>query len=163
MAIGGTRLFEDEHSVICLWAERSCHRGLLLQERRSNDRSGRQKTINKRFDMKLKITLGLLVAGLVLAAAPASLLAQNGPGPGPKGNGYGGPPQTEQERAARQAACLEKNGGVCPNGGPQKACPGGMGQGRGAGKGWGKGLRDGTGPRAGNGTCPLASPKAGTK
>ena len=113
--------------------------------------------------MKLKVTLGAMIAGLLLIA-PASLFAQNGPGHGPKGCGYGGPPQTEQERAARQAACLEKNGGVCPNGGPQVNCPaGGKGQGKGAGKGWGKGLRDGTGPRSANGTCPLAAPKAGSK
>ena len=114
--------------------------------------------------MKLKVTLAAIIAGLLLSATPASLFAQNGHGPGPQGRGYGGPPQTEQERAARQAACLEKNGGVCPNGGPQTNCPAdGKGQGKGAGKGWGKGLRDGTGPRNANGTCPLAAPKAGSK
>jgi hypothetical protein len=30
-----------------------------------------------------------------------------------------------------------------------------MGQGNGAGQGWRHGLRDGTGPRSANGTCPL--------
>ena len=114
--------------------------------------------------MKLKITLGAMVLGLLLSVTPASLFAQNCPGGGPNGKGYGGPPKTEQERAARQAACLEKNGGVCPNGGPQANCPAGrQGQGKGAGKGWGKGLRDGTGPRSGNGTCSLTAPKSGSK
>ena len=114
--------------------------------------------------MKLKILLGAVVAGLLLSALPTTLSAQNNPGPGCNGRGYGGPPKTEQERAARQAACLERNGGVCPNGGPRANCPAGAaGQGKAAGKGWGKGLRDGTGPRSGNGTCPLAPTKPSSK
>jgi hypothetical protein len=106
--------------------------------------------------MKNKTLTGLIVAGLVMSGAAFSLLAQNGPGRGGNGKGYGGPPQSQAERAARQAACIEKNGGVCPNGGPKANCPG-YGQG-GQGKGKGncarQGLRDGTGPRAGTGTCP---------
>lgn len=104
--------------------------------------------------MKRTILSGLIAAGLVLAGT--SLLAGNGPGP--SGRGYGGPPKSDEERAARQAACLEKNGGVCPNGGPRAECPGygqgGQGKGNGQGQGWRRGARDGTGPRAANGTCP---------
>ena len=110
--------------------------------------------------MKIKMILGSLIAAALMAAAPATLFAQNAPGACPKGPGYGGPPQTEEERAARQAACLERNGGVCPNGGPQANCPG---YGKGQGKGGGKGLRNGTGSRAGNGTCPFANNSAPAK
>lgn len=102
---------------------------------------------------------GLIVAGLLVAGTLPSI-AQKGTGRG-NGKGCGGPPQTEQERAARQAACLEKNGGVCPAGGPQANCPGGgMGKGKGLGQGRGyrHGLRDGTGPRSANGSCPVNNP-----
>jgi hypothetical protein len=109
--------------------------------------------------MKNKALAGLVVAGLLMSGAAFSAFAQNGSGQGRHGNGqgYGGPPQTQEERVARQAACLEKNGGICPNGGPKTSCPaGGMGKGKGACKGGGgqHGLRDGTGPRSANGTCP---------
>jgi hypothetical protein len=111
--------------------------------------------------MKDKTLAGLIVAGLVMSGATVSLLAQNGPGQGRNGcgKGYGGPPQSQEERAARQAACLDKNGGICLNGGPRTNCPaGGMGKGKGAGKGAGNGgrhgLRNGTGPRSVNGNCP---------
>lgn len=98
--------------------------------------------------MKNRLIVGL-AAGLI-AASTALTLAQNGPGRG-NGKGYGGPPQSQEEREARQAACLEKNGGVCPNGGPRTNCPAGqMGQGH----QYRHGLRDGTGPRAAQGTCP---------
>jgi hypothetical protein len=110
--------------------------------------------------MKLKQTIGWMVAGLVLASMTTVALAQNGPGSGPKGRGYGGPPQSQEERAARQAACPKQNGdcpAVCPNGGPGR----GQGQGNGMGHGYRRGLRDGTGPRSANGTCPLATPNAG--
>lgn len=95
-----------------------------------------------------------MLAGLIMAASlmVGTALAQNGPGC--CGRGYGGPPKTDEERAARQAACLEKNNGVCPNGGPREGCH--LGQGKQAGKGGRCGLRDGTGPRSVNGTCPLA-------
>lgn len=107
--------------------------------------------------MKNKTIAGLLVATLVMGGAAFTLLAQNGPGRGGKGKGYGGPPQSQEERAARQGACLEKNGGICPNGGPRTNCPaGGMGKGKGAGNCGRNGLRDGTGPRSANGTCPNA-------
>jgi len=107
--------------------------------------------------MKNKTLAGLIVAGLLMSGAGLSLLAQNGPSKG-RCCGYGGPPKTAEERASRQTACLEKNGGVCPNGGPRANAPG-YGQ-RGQGKGHGQcarqGLRDGTGPRSGTGTCPKA-------
>lgn len=68
-----------------------------------------------------------------------STFAGNGLG---NGRGYGGPPKSEVERAARQAACLEKNGG------PRANCPGlGAGKCQGPGKGQGKGVCDGTGPK----------------
>jgi len=104
--------------------------------------------------MKIKAIVGCVTAALFLSVAGTALFGQNGPGP--KGRGYGGPPQSQEERAARQASCLQTNGGVCPNGGPRSDCPRrGMGQGNGAGQGWRHGLRDGTGPRSANGTCPL--------
>lgn len=83
--------------------------------------------------------------------------AGNGPG---TGRGYGGPPKSDEERAARQAECLERNGGNCPQGGPRAECPGlgqgrGKGKGQGQGQGWRRGARDGTGPRAGTGNCPV--------
>jgi hypothetical protein len=112
--------------------------------------------------MKCRVLLS--VAALILSGFAAELCAQDALGAGCRGFGYGGPPKTEQERAARQAACLERNGGVCPSGGPRANCPAGrQGQGKGAGKGWGRGLRDGTGPRAANGTCPLAAQQPASK
>ena len=98
--------------------------------------------------MKIKAIVGCVTAALFLSVAGTAVFGQNGPGP--KGRGYGGPPQSQEERAARQASCLPTNGG------PRTNCPGrGMGQGNGAGQGWRHGLRDGTGPRSANGTCPL--------
>lgn len=91
--------------------------------------------------MKLN-TLTVIVAAGLLAAGTA--FAQRGAGPGGQGKGYGGPPQSAEERAARQAGC-QKNGGVCP----------GKGQGQGKGNQWRKGARDGTGPRAGTSACPV--------
>ena len=109
------------------------------------------------------IAAGLLLAGLTLAAVAGNGPGNNGPGNG-CGRGYGGPPKSDAERAARQAACLEKNGGVCPNGGPRAECPGygqggqGKGKGNGNGQGWRRGARDGSGPRAGAGNCPVNGP-----
>lgn len=97
--------------------------------------------------MKRKLLSGLIAAGLLLGGMTMTTFAGNGPG---NGRGYGGPPKSDEERAARQAACLEKNGGVCPNGGPKAA-----GQCNGKGQGARHGLRDGTGPRAGTGNCPV--------
>jgi hypothetical protein len=99
--------------------------------------------------MKRTMISSLIAAGLLLSGLSLSALAGNGPG---KGKGYGGPPKSDEERASRQAACLEKNGGVCPNRGPRGAvqCKG-MGQ----GNGQRRGARDGTGPRARTGNCPL--------
>ncbi len=105
--------------------------------------------------MKRTVISGLIAAALLLGGLTTSTFAGNGPG---NGKGYGGPPKSDAERAARQAACIEKNGGVCPNGGPRANCPG-LGQGKGQGQGQGKGQRrgacDGTGPRAGMGNCPV--------
>ncbi len=109
--------------------------------------------------MKLKTTIGWMAAGLLLAGLTTTALAQNGPGAGPKGRGYGGPPQNQQERAARQEACPKQNGdcpAVCPNGGQGR----GQGQGNGAGYGWRRGARDGSGPRNAGGNCPAANPNA---
>ena len=86
----------------------------------------------------MKTIAGLIVAGLMLVGA-GTLSAQNTQTNG-QGKGYGGPPQSEQERLARQAACLEKNNGVCPQGGPRQDCPK-LGQGK------GKGACDGIGPK----------------
>ena len=108
--------------------------------------------------MKKKTLAGLVIAGLLVSGAAFTVLGQNEACRNGNGKGYGGPPQSQEERAARQAACLEKNGGVCPKGGPQTNCPAG-GLGKGACKGWGgqHGLRDGSGPRNASGTCPNAS------
>lgn len=116
--------------------------------------SQRQQNSNERLLMKRTAMIGLVAAGLIINGSATILLAQKGPG---NGRGYGSPPKTEQERIARQAAGLEKNGGICPNGGPRANCPR-LGQGKGQGPGQGKGQRrgacDGTGPRAGTANCP---------
>lgn len=133
-------------------------------ERRDDKRPSEHKRNDRHLIiMKLKVTLGAILVGALLSAMSVSLIAQNCPGGGPNGKGYGGPPKTEQERAARQAACLQKNGGVCPNGGPQANCQAGSQKQCKGGKGWGKGLRDGTGPRNGSGTCPMTAPKSESK
>ncbi len=106
--------------------------------------------------MKHKTLAGLVIAGLLVSGAAFTAFAQNGAGRAGNGKGYGGPPQSQEERAARQAACLEKNSVVCPNGGTGTNCPAG-GMGKGKGKGGQHGLRDGTGPRNASGTCPNAS------
>jgi hypothetical protein len=124
---------------------------------------GREPKLNERQIMKRTMISGLMVMSLVLGGMTLSSFAGNGPG---NGKGYGCAPKSEEERAARQAACAEANGGVCPNGGPRTECPG-LGQGQGQGKGncngqgQGKGQRrgacDGTGPRAGTTNCPANS------
>jgi len=103
------------------------------------------------------VAIALLTTGTVFAQG----------GQGRRGAGYGGPPKTEEERAARQAQCQKENGGVCPNGG---VCDGtgkgqgagrgqgkGKGQGQGQGKGQRRGPRDGSGPRGGGAGCPLGN------
>lgn len=108
--------------------------------------------------MKKTAMVGMMVAGLLVSGTAVDLFAGNGHG---NGRGYGGSPKTDAERAARQAACLEKNGRVCPTGGPRANCQGlgqGKGQGQGQGQGARQGLRDGTGPRAGTGSCPVKGP-----
>lgn len=100
----------------------------------------------------IKALSAFAILGLVATAA----LAQNAPGR--RGQGYGAPPQNDAERAVRQAACLDRNGGVCPNGGPLADCPRDR-QGKKHGKGARLGLRDGTGPRSADGTCPPSNPQ----
>ena len=131
----------------------SLEEGALDASDSRNEQPSKERTA-----MKNKTLAALIVAGLVMSGAAFSLLAQNGPGQGRDGCGYGGPPKTAEERAARQAVCLEKNGGVCPNGGPRANCPGyGQGaQGKGNGKCARQGVRDGTGPRSADGTRPKA-------
>ncbi|MCW5555453.1 MAG: hypothetical protein KIS67_25235 [Verrucomicrobiae bacterium] len=105
--------------------------------------------------MKRMIISSVMAAGLLIGGLTLPAFGGNG-----NGCGYGGPPKSDEERAARQAACLEKNGGICPNGGPRAEYPGfGQGKGRGQGKGWGKGVCDGTGPKGPNGKGP--GPRAG--
>jgi hypothetical protein len=114
--------------------------------------------------MKRRIIIGCVMVGLWLSGAATTLLAQNGPGPGAKGGGYGGPPKTQAERIARQQACPLPGvqcPGVCPIGCPGRQGKGaGLGPRNGAGYGYRRGLRDGTGPRSVNGTCPLLSPSS---
>jgi hypothetical protein len=118
-----------------------------------------RKQIDGEQNMKTRTLIGMMVAVAMLGGSAVTAMAQNGCGYGyGGGRGHGGPPKSDQERAARQKACLEKNGGVCPNGGPRKDCPG-YGQG-GQGGGGGQGLRDGTGPRNG-GTGPKGSMNRG--
>jgi hypothetical protein len=111
---------------------------------------------NKIKIMKRTVISSLIAVSLLLGGVAMTTFAGNGPG---NGRGHGGPPQTDEERAARQAACLERNGGVCPNGGPRAECPGygqrGQGKGKKQGQGWRRGARNGTGPRAGTGNCPV--------
>jgi hypothetical protein len=95
-------------------------------------------------------TLTVIVAAGMLAAGTAFA----GNGQGPRGQGYGGPPQSEEERAARQEACAERNGGVCPQDGPRQDCQG-NGRGQGQGNRFRRGARDGSGPRGGSADCPL--------
>jgi hypothetical protein len=111
--------------------------------------------------MKLKMLTVMAVAGLLAAGTS---FAQSGPGPGPRGQGrgYGGPPASAEERAARQAGRWGTDGWVCPRGGvcPYGLGPGGgygRGYGQGQGYGWRRGLRNGTGPRSLDGTCPLGN------
>ena len=104
--------------------------------------------------MKRTVISGLIAASLLLGGSTMLTFAGNGPG---NGRGYGGPPKSDEERAARQAACLEQNAGVCPNGGPRSAaeCKGlGQRKGQGLGKGLRRGACDGTGPRTGTGNGP---------
>jgi hypothetical protein len=102
------------------------------------------------------IRITTLIAAALLTAGTA--LAQGNPNR--CGAGYGGPPQTDEERAARQEACQKANGGACVNGGACEngsACAGqgqGQGQGKGQGKAQRRGPRDGSGPRGGGAECP---------
>jgi hypothetical protein len=106
--------------------------------------------------MKHNILATIAVASLLAAG---TTFAQSGPGTGQRGpgKGYGAPPQSAEERAARQDGCVGKNGGVCPQDG---VCAPGKGRGNGNGKGQRQGVRDGTGPRSADGTCPNSTPPA---
>ena len=102
-------------------------------------------TKNTNNNMKT-IRITTLIAVALLTAGTA--LAQGGRGgQGRHGKGYGGPPQTEAERAARQEQGQKANGGTCD----------GQGQGQGQGKRQRSGPRDGSGPRGGSGTCPAGN------
>ena len=101
------------------------------------------------------IAITLLTAGTTLAQG----------GPGRRGSGYGTPPNTEEERAARQAERQQVNRGNRTNRG-NRAGQGqfwGRGQGRGncdgtgQGRGQGNGPRDGSGPRGGTADCPSSN------
>lgn len=105
--------------------------------------------------------VGMVVLGCLVAAAVAMAQARTESGVPGRGFGYGGPPQSAQERAARQTVCLERNGGLCPQGGPRIEYPRlGRGQDGAKGYGHGRGLRDGTGPRSGGGICPWGNTPA---
>ena len=99
------------------------------------------------------------IAAALLTASTA--LAQGGPNR--RGTGYGAPPQNDAERAARQEACQQANGGACVNGGTRagqgkgKGLGKGQGQGQGQGKGQRRGPRDGSGPRGGGANCPAGN------
>ncbi len=101
------------------------------------------------------IAITLLTAG--------TALAQGGPGRG----GYGTPPKTEEERAARQVERQQANGDNCTDRGNRagqgKTRGRGQGQGncdgtgQGQGRGRGNGPRDGSGPRGGTANCPAGT------
>ena len=156
-------ILKDEQTVIweCGLCLTAC--GLLIHEGRNGCDRWLNKNKTKKNEMNImknKVLAGLIVAGLLMSAGAWSLMAQNGRGQGGNGCGYGAPPKTAEERAARQAACQDKNGGICPNGGPRTDCAGygqgGQGKGQGKGNCARQGLRDGTGPRNGSGTCTNA-------
>lgn len=97
------------------------------------------------------IAITLLTAGTTLAQG----------GPGRRSGGYGTPPKTEEERAARQADRQRVN----RNNRTNRVNRAGQGQnwGRGLGRGncdgssQGNGPRDGSGPRGGTADCPLSN------
>jgi len=101
------------------------------------------------------IAITLLTVGTALAQG----------GPGRSGSGYGTPPKTDEERAARQVERQQANGNNRPNRG-NRAGQGqtwGRGQGRsncdgtGQGRKRGNGPRDGSGPRGGTANCPAGT------
>jgi hypothetical protein len=87
------------------------------------------------------IHITTLIAATLLTAGTA--LAQGDQGR--RGAGYGGPPKTDAERAARQEECQKAGGGTCD------------GQGQGQGKRHRRGPRDGSGPRGGGPNCPAGN------
>lgn len=95
-------------------------------------------------------TFTIIVAAGMLAAGTAFA----GNGQGPRGKGYGGPPQSADQRVARQEACQDRNSGICPQGGPRQNCQG-NGQGQEQGNRFRRGARDGSGPRGGTDACPV--------
>jgi hypothetical protein len=99
------------------------------------------------------IAITLLTAGTALAQG----------GPGRSGGGYGTPPKTDEERAARQVERQQSNRANRGNRGNRagQCQPWGRGQGNGncdgtgQGRGQGNGPRDGSGPRGGTAACPV--------
>jgi hypothetical protein len=123
---------------------------------------GRFQTNNNTNDNMKTIRITTWIAAALLTAGTA--LAQGGPGgQGRRGAGYGGPPQTDEQRAARQEACQQANGGVCAGQGQgqgkgwRRGQCNGQGQGNGQGKGHRRGPRDGSGPRGGGADCPAGT------
>ena len=87
------------------------------------------------------IQITTFIALALLGAGTASAQGNKNRG----GAGYGGPPKTEEERAARQEECRQANGGTCD------------GQGQGHGKGQRRVPRDGSGRRGGGTNCPAGN------
>lgn len=132
--------------------------------------------------MKTNRIIRSLVAAVLLAGAATPLLAQNVPATCPLDHepGYGRtltPEQKAEHRAAMQQYVaelrqkqaqgtltaeerawlqqVEQRGGPCIDGTPRGGGPGkGPGAGNGGGQRHRRGLRDGTGPRNADGTCP---------
>lgn len=134
--------------------------------------NNKKKPELKENTVKSRILAGVTAAILLAGGTTLTLLAQNGPGA--RGYGYGGPPKSAEERAVRQAACAQQCDRQCSRPG-QCLGPCATGQLRGqgwrggrngtnwTGRGYRRGLRDGTGPRSANGTCPLAKPATDKK
>jgi len=144
---------ESDKTVICRRGSGSCSRGLFLLKG-SVLESFQNKITDHNIMKSIRITTfiaaALMTAGTALAQA----------GPDRQGGGYGGPPQTAAERAARQEECQKANGGTCDGQGQGNGSYGGRGNGQrkangqGQSQGQRRGPRDGSGPRGGGGNCP---------
>ena len=124
-------------------------------------RQGRRKPPIANHPTTIMKTKSIITLISITLLGASSAFAQGGPG-----RGYGGPPKSDEERAARQAQCQRTD---CPNKGQGQGQRKGWGQGQGQGKGWGQGQgqgngqgrgfrrgpRDGSGPRGGTGSCPI--------
>ncbi len=153
------------------------------------DQKTKTKQTDERTVMKTKTIIKSIAAALLLSGSATVLLAQNAATPTcPFGHepGYGRsltPDQRAEHRnavqqlvaelrakrdagtiTAEEAAWLEqveRRGGMCINGAPRGPRAGkGQGVGNGAGQCKRQGLRDGTGPRSADGTCPKGNTPA---